>query len=221
MKSSASPHGDCIMVRKYTEEKKVSPKAAPWYKPRQQKEAAPPPRTGALWSDVVDEDDDDDFTCSDQHDINSGTNSSFVDNRGDDDLPGDQYRGERVQQPPIQRDARGEAVTRRMRAAGFRVPQATVTGETQMTGGVLQPTQTSGETNSQVMDMLNKMQEAMMSKDSLITQLQDTIRNLNAQIASMTATLAALQTTAASQQPPGTAAATTGEQNAPTATQAW
>ncbi len=221
VKSSASPHGDCIMVKKCTEEKKVSPKAAPWYKPRQQKEMAPPPKSGALWSDIADEDDDDDFTLSDQCEINNVINSNYADNRGDDDLPGGQYRSEQSEQPPIQRDARGEAVARRMRAAGFRVPQAAVNGEAQQAGGGQQPTQPSGEANSQIIDMLNKMQEAMMSKDSLITQLQDTIRNLNAQIASMTATLASLQSAAVPPQPPGAAAATAGGQGAPAATQAW
>ncbi len=87
---------------------------------------------------------------------------------------------------PLPRDSKGEALARRMRGAGFRAPCPGPVGPLQNAQPIIDP-------NAQVMEMLRSMQVAMANKDSLIVQLQETIKNLNAQIAAMTTSLAALQ----------------------------
>jgi hypothetical protein len=51
--------------------------------------------------------------------------------------------------------------------------------------------------NSDIMTVLNSMQEAMKSKDDMISNLQETIRGLNRQIAIMNDTLDSLRSSIA------------------------
>jgi hypothetical protein len=60
VKTAANPRGDCVMIEKYVEEKRIAPKAASWFNSAMQNPKPDPvPRRGALWADIADEDDND------------------------------------------------------------------------------------------------------------------------------------------------------------------
>ncbi len=235
VKTASSPHGDCIMIEKHTEEKRIAPKAAAWFRPRNPVAATPPPKSGALWGDLAELDDDEDFAMN-YHNRDDGTNVENGQGHGADHRRWEsgeqetqnegQLRGGSSQphQPQVQRDGNGEALTRRLRAAGFRTPH---------TGGAspqdkVPPVAAAGgspgteqsSANAEIMEMLRSMQDSIKTKDALITQLQETIKGLNNQIAAMGATLSAMQAAAVAAQQQGPAAPA-GVPSSPTQGNAW
>ncbi len=215
VKTSSSPHGDCIMIQKHTEERRIAPKAAPWFKQRNPAATAPPPRSGALWGEIAEQDDDEDFAMY-QHNGQTGGDDGNEREGGTDQhrwgngIQGAQTSGQQFgdssqpHSPQVQRDNNGEALARRLRAAGFRTPhpgnsslQCNST-PVEMEGDPPGAGQTSA--NAEIMEMLKSMQESIKGKDALITQLQETIKGLNTQIAAMGATLNAMQAAAAAAQ---------------------
>ncbi len=117
-----------------------------------------------------------------------------------------------------------EAVVRRMRAAGFH-PYAQPprnTNNSQWTSPPPPPQPTPAprmEGSSEIMAMLKTMQESTNNKDAMITQLQETIKGLNSQLASMASAMAAIQ--AAAGQGAGPSATNPTEHQGDNAKQAW
>ncbi len=216
VKSINSPHGDCIMVEKHTEEKRIAPRAAAWFKQRSPAATAPPPKSGALWGDLAELDDDEDFAMhhydGDRFNTDADNEQAKATGRQNG---GDGDQGERAsghlcsdssqhRQPQVPRDSNGEALTRRLRAAGFRTPQmgdATPLGNQAPGARTTEPPPAEqANANAEIMEMLRTMQESIKGKDALITQLQETIKGLNNQIAAMGATLNAMQAAATAAQ---------------------
>ncbi len=216
VKTASNPRGDCVMIEKYVEEKRIAPKAASWFNSSMQNPKPDPlPRRGALWADIADEDDNDDSFNMDFEDAhNFGDGKPNLDSMDMDcphdavhlDLPHDQAGFGANGPPTIQRKSNSEAVERRMRAAGFRpvnpFPQAPAGNEPSAVSPATSPTNLPNkDPNAEIMQVLKTLQESITSKDSMIHQLQETIKGLNAQIAAMAAAIASMQQAAGSTQP--------------------
>jgi hypothetical protein len=92
-----------------------------------------------------------------------------------------------------------------MRAAGFRPihssPQAPVENEPNAVLPAAAPMNVANrDPNFEILQVLKTLQESIASKDSIIQQLQETIKGLNAQIAAMGAAITSMQQAAATAQ---------------------
>ncbi len=216
VRTAANPKGDCVMIEKYVEEKRISPKAAAWFNSATQNPRPDPvPKRGALWADIADEDDSDDsfnMDLSDAHNFRDGRPN--VDHM-DMDCPHEPHLDPSHDQsghgedgpPTIQRKANSEAVERRMRAAGFRPAQSRPRSPGEEGLAAVSPATApvdpvGKDPNFEMMQVLRALQESIASKDAIIQQLQDTITGLNTQIAAMAAAITSIQQAAGGGQSP-------------------
>ncbi len=216
MKTAANPKGDCVMIDKHIEEKRIAPKAASWFNSSTQNPKPDPvPRRGALWGDVAEEEDDDDSLnvyFAGVHD--DGDQKMNEDANMDMDCPQDNpsldtshtFVDHDVNAPTIQRKGNSEAVERRMRAAGFRPAHSGTqaplgSGTATMSTAAASLDAANRDPNAEIMQVLRTMQESITSKDAMIQQLQETIKGLNVQIAAMAAAITSMQQAAGGVQP--------------------
>ncbi len=196
---SLTVNRDCLMIERYIEQQKTPPKAAPWFKPRQEemKQMATATKIGGLWSDQ--ELDEEDFVLhnlggkmDDQQDTSGAMMTDDGDGSNDDGLGGQEAPRQAVPTPkaaPRRKYPGDDQLGRRMRAAGFRTLQRVAEEDAEP-----HIDSASGEA-SEILTTLRAMKEANDNKDSIIFQLQETIKGLNAQIAAMSAAMAAMQNT--------------------------
>ncbi len=230
IKSRDSPNGDCLMIERFVEERKVTSRTAAWFRPRQAPPSPPPPKIGALWADITEEEDEEaeHFDMQPPHDQNEeatedpsnvgqvfpmamATKPAGAAAAAEPTPSADQGNNHDA----MQNAKKSEALTRRMRAAGFH-PYSTTARPLQPQGnGPLSSPQPHHpqDQDSEIKDMLRAMQQSMQQKDTLIMQMQETINNLNAQIAAMTTALTALQhgATSSAVHPPAAKASDLGE----------
>ncbi len=217
---SLTVNRDCLMIERYLEQQKTPPKAAPWFKPRQEemKQMATTTRVGGLWGDQ--ELDEEDFVlhnlggnATNKHDP-AGTVATDGGNDASGNVAGSQEVHQLAAPTPKaapRREHPGDgSIGRRMKAAGFRTARQEVDEDV---GSQNSPADSA---TSEIRATLKAMKDANDSKDNMIMQLQETIKGLNAQIAAMGATIAAMQNTM--QQLNGGAAAVAA---AAPAAQAW
>ncbi len=207
VKTAANPRGECVMIEKYVEEKRIAPKAASWFNSAMQNPKPDPiPKRGALWGDIAEEGDNEDSFNMYFADAHDHGDQRINEDSMDMDCPQDpssfhashHIGDQEANAPTIQRKGNSEAVERRMRAAGFRPVHSNPllpvgNGSATTPTGAASMEVVGKDSNSEIMQVLRTLQESITNKDSMIQQLQETIKGLSAQIAAMAAAIASMQ----------------------------